>query len=150
MQPRILARPVEIELVMRVLHRRDLQAATDQNRDHLGDQRGLAGTAPSGETDNAHGITHCGYDKDGLRILRLSLMAEKTQKQMDLRGLKCPLPVLRTRKALAAMTAGEILIVACSDPLAGIDIPTLLSQTGDTLETTDKDANVITFRIRKT
>jgi tRNA 2-thiouridine synthesizing protein A len=76
-------------------------------------------------------------------------MAEKTQKHMDLRGLKCPLPVLRTRKALAGMSTGDTLIVACTDPLAGIDIPTLLKQTGDTLETMDKDANVTTFRIRK-
>ena len=50
-------------------------------------------------------------------------MAEKT---FDLRGLKCPLPVLRTRKALAGMALGDILIVACTDPLARIDIPNLL------------------------
>ena len=60
-------------------------------------------------------------------------MAEKT---FDLRGLKCPLPVLRTRKALAGMQPGDILIVACTDPLAGIDIPNLLRETGDTLEHT--------------
>jgi tRNA 2-thiouridine synthesizing protein A len=57
-----------------------------------------------------------------------------TEKTFDLRGLKCPLPVLRTRKALAGMRAGEILVVACTDPLAAVDIPTLLAQTGDTLE----------------
>jgi TusA-related sulfurtransferase len=73
-------------------------------------------------------------------------MAEKT---FDLRGLKCPLPVLRTRKKLAAMRAGDTLIVLCTDPLAGIDIPTLLRQTGDALEETTKDGKVISFRIRK-
>ena len=46
-------------------------------------------------------------------------MAEKT---FDLRGLKCPLPVLRTRKALAGMRAGDILVVACADPLAVVDM----------------------------
>jgi tRNA 2-thiouridine synthesizing protein A len=73
-------------------------------------------------------------------------MAEKT---FDLRGLKCPLPVLRTRKALAGLQAGDILVVACTDPLATIDIPTLLAQTGDVLEANHSKAGATTFRIRK-
>jgi tRNA 2-thiouridine synthesizing protein A len=72
-----------------------------------------------------------------------------TQRTLDLRGLKCPLPVLRTRKALAGSAAGDILIVSCTDPLAGIDIPTLLHETGDALEDAHTEARVITFRIRK-
>jgi tRNA 2-thiouridine synthesizing protein A len=74
-------------------------------------------------------------------------MAEKTY---DLRGLKCPLPVLRTRKALAALQAGDVLVVACTDPLAAIDIPVLVAQTGDVLEAKHGEADVMTFRIRKT
>jgi tRNA 2-thiouridine synthesizing protein A len=73
-------------------------------------------------------------------------MAEKTH---DLRGLKCPLPVLRTRKALAGLQAGDVLIIACTDPLAAIDIPVLIAQTGDVLEAKHGDAGVTTFRIRK-
>jgi tRNA 2-thiouridine synthesizing protein A len=73
-------------------------------------------------------------------------MAETT---LNLRGLKCPLPALRTRKALAAMAAGDILIVECTDPLAGVDIPNLLNQTGDALEETRKEKKLLTFRIRK-
>jgi tRNA 2-thiouridine synthesizing protein A len=73
-------------------------------------------------------------------------MAEKT---FDLRGLKCPLPVLRTRKALAGMQSGDVLTIACTDPLSGIDIPNLLRETGDTLEHTQRDGNVMTFRVRK-
>jgi tRNA 2-thiouridine synthesizing protein A len=72
-----------------------------------------------------------------------------TEKSFDLRGLKCPLPVLRTRKALAEMQAGDILIVSCTDPLAAIDIPNLLRETGDTLEQSGRDTQIITFRIRK-
>jgi tRNA 2-thiouridine synthesizing protein A len=74
-------------------------------------------------------------------------MAEKT---FDLRGLKCPLPVLHTRKALAGMQPGDILIVSCTDPLAGIDIPNLLRETGDALVEAQQAAKVTTFRIRKT
>ena len=73
-------------------------------------------------------------------------MAEKT---FDFCGLKCPLPVLRTRKALAAMRPGDILVVSCTDPLAAIDIPNLVRETGDALEDTRNDARVVTFRIRK-
>jgi len=73
-------------------------------------------------------------------------MAEKT---FDLRGLKCPLPALRTRKALGGMQAGDIIIVECTDPLAGLDIPNLLNQTGDVLEQTRKEKGLMTFRIRK-
>ncbi|MGD0024537.1 MAG: sulfurtransferase TusA family protein [Xanthobacteraceae bacterium] len=73
-------------------------------------------------------------------------MAEKT---INLRGLKCPLPALRTRKALRGMQSGDILIVECTDPLAGIDIPNLLNQTGDTLEATRSEKTLMIFRIRK-
>jgi tRNA 2-thiouridine synthesizing protein A len=77
-------------------------------------------------------------------------MSEKTEKSLNLRGLKCPLPALRTKKALRGMAPGDILIVECTDPLSGIDIPNLLNQTGDTLEDARKDKKLLTFRIRKT
>jgi tRNA 2-thiouridine synthesizing protein A len=73
-------------------------------------------------------------------------MAETT---IDLRGLKCPLPALCTRKALGGTEPNDILIVECTDPLAVIDIPNLLRETGDTLEQTSSNAQVTTFRIRK-
>ena len=73
-----------------------------------------------------------------------------TEKTLNLRGLKCPLPALRTRKVLGGMQAGDILIVECTDPLAGLDIPNLLNQTGDVLEQTVKEKRLMTFRIRKT
>jgi len=73
-------------------------------------------------------------------------MADRT---INLRGLKCPLPALRTRKALTTMAKGDVLVVECTDPLAAIDIPNLINQTGDTLEGTSRADKVITFRIRK-
>ncbi len=72
------------------------------------------------------------------------------EQKLNLRGLKCPLPALRTRKALSGLPAGDLLIVECTDPLAAIDIPNLLRQTGDTLEDTSRTPEVMTFRIRKT
>ena len=73
-------------------------------------------------------------------------MADTT---LDLRGLKCPLPALRTRKALKTLPPGAVLVVECTDPLAGIDIPNLLNQTGDALEATERAGKVLTFWIRK-
>jgi len=68
---------------------------------------------------------------------------------MNLRGLKCPLPALRVRKALSDLKAGDLIVAECTDPLAAIDIPNLLRQTGDTLEGKLEADGVLTFRIRK-
>ena len=73
-------------------------------------------------------------------------MAETT---LNLRGLKCPLPALRTRKALGALKSGDLLVIECTDPLTAVDIPTLLHQTGDTLEDSKRSKKLLTFRIRK-
>ena len=73
-------------------------------------------------------------------------MAEKT---INLRGLKCPLPALRARKALGGLASGDLLIAECTDPLAAIDIPNLLNETGDTLEASTREDEVLVFRIRK-
>ena len=72
-----------------------------------------------------------------------------TEKTINLRGLKCPLPALRARKALTGLKSGDMLIAECTDPLTAIDIPNLLNQTGDKLEATGRAGKVITFRIRK-
>jgi tRNA 2-thiouridine synthesizing protein A len=56
---------------------------------------------------------------------------------LDLRGLKCPLPVLRTKRALAALAPGEVLIVLATDPLAGLDIAHLCREDGHALESAE-------------
>jgi len=73
-------------------------------------------------------------------------MAEKT---LNLRGLKCPLPALRAKKALSGLAAGDLLTIECTDPLTAIDIPNLLRQTGDVLEDKAEARGVLTYRIRK-
>jgi tRNA 2-thiouridine synthesizing protein A len=52
---------------------------------------------------------------------------------LDLRGLACPLPVLRTRKALLGLSGGRRLIVEATDPLAAIDIPHFVRESGNRL-----------------
>ncbi len=68
---------------------------------------------------------------------------------LDLTGLKCPLPVLRTRKALKTLAPGERLEVHCTDPLAAIDIPNLIRETGDRVETITRNEEGIIFLIEK-
>ncbi|MGO4386502.1 sulfurtransferase TusA family protein [Microvirga sp. 2YAF29] len=69
--------------------------------------------------------------------------------ELDLSGLKCPLPVLRTRKTLLTLKPGDQLCVICTDPLAGIDLPNLIRELGDDLLEQRQDGNAITFVIRK-
>jgi tRNA 2-thiouridine synthesizing protein A len=68
---------------------------------------------------------------------------------VNMRGLKCPLPALKTRKLLAKMSPGEVLTIECTDPLTTIDIPNLIRETGDKIEDSSKSGRVLTFRIRK-
>jgi tRNA 2-thiouridine synthesizing protein A len=72
-----------------------------------------------------------------------------TLTKLDLTGLKCPLPALKTRKALKALQPGDRLEVTCSDPLAVIDIPNLIRETGDRVEITERAEDRILFLIEK-
>jgi tRNA 2-thiouridine synthesizing protein A len=69
--------------------------------------------------------------------------------RLNLRGLKCPLPALKTRKALKSLGPGDLLVVECTDPLAAIDIPALLQETRDILEGQEAVEGGLAFRIRK-
>jgi tRNA 2-thiouridine synthesizing protein A len=69
--------------------------------------------------------------------------------KLDLTGLKCPLPALKTRKALKTLTPGDLLEVRCTDPLSVIDIPNLIRETGDKVEITERVAHEIVFLIKK-
>ena len=68
---------------------------------------------------------------------------------LDLKGLKCPLPALRTLKALKAMAPGATLTVECTDPMSAIDVPHCVRENGDVLEGLREDGGVLRFRIRR-
>jgi|ERR1700694_1299697 len=72
-----------------------------------------------------------------------------TATKLDLTGLKCPLPALKTRKALKALRPGDLLEVRCTDPLSLIDIPNLIRETGDKVEITERAEHGIVFVIEK-
>ena len=90
------------------------------------------------------------------RAQEIDRMAESKAKEtktepvtVNMRGLKCPLPVLKTRKLLSKMAPGEVLVIECTDPLTTLDIPNLIRETGDTLMSDSKKGRVLSFRIRK-
>ena len=68
---------------------------------------------------------------------------------LNLRGLKCPLPALKARKALAKLAPGDELVLECTDPLSTVDIPNLVRETGDVLERSTRESALFVFRIRK-
>jgi tRNA 2-thiouridine synthesizing protein A len=68
---------------------------------------------------------------------------------LDLLGLKCPLPALKTRKALKGLPTGSVLVVTANDPLAGLDIPNLIRETGDRLDSSEQQGDRLIFRIIK-
>ena len=72
-----------------------------------------------------------------------------TKTTLDLTGLKCPLPALKTRKALKSVAPGDFLEVHCTDPLSVIDIPNLIRETGDKVEIAERGETRIVFLIEK-
>lgn len=72
-----------------------------------------------------------------------------TNHTLDARGLNCPLPILKTRKALNTMKAGETLQVIATDPGAVKDISAFCQQTGHDLVSLREDGNEHIFVIRK-
>lgn len=76
-------------------------------------------------------------------------MATTAAEVYDLRGLKCPLPVLKTRRRLKSMLSGAELTIETTDPLAGIDIPHFCNQEGHVLVSSEKTETGHRFVIRK-
>jgi tRNA 2-thiouridine synthesizing protein A len=74
---------------------------------------------------------------------------QKTHKELDARGLVCPLPILRTKKSLAEMTSGQILKVVATDPGAVIDFQVFAEQTGNTLLSMSEADDEFIFFLKK-
>lgn len=68
---------------------------------------------------------------------------------LDLRGLACPMPVLRTKRALAALPAGAEIVVEATDPMASLDIPHFCNENGHRLLSRETDGRVVRFRIAR-
>lgn len=70
-------------------------------------------------------------------------------KELDVRGLVCPLPILRAKKALAEMTRGQVLKIVATDPGAVIDFKVFSDQTGNKLLSLSETTEELTFFLQK-
>lgn len=73
-------------------------------------------------------------------------MADKT---IDLKGLQCPMPILKTKKALSALAAGATLEVLATDPGAPEDFQVFCAKSGNALVETSEAGGVFRFVIRR-
>ncbi len=73
----------------------------------------------------------------------------ETVHTLDARGLNCPLPILRTKKAIAALASGEILEVTATDPGSVKDLDSFCTQTGNEMVSSNEAEGGFVFLIRK-
>jgi tRNA 2-thiouridine synthesizing protein A len=69
--------------------------------------------------------------------------------EIDAIGLRCPLPVLRLRKRLAALAPGARVRLLADDPMAQVDVPHFCTEQGHVLEDAGEEAGVLRFTIRR-
>jgi tRNA 2-thiouridine synthesizing protein A len=70
-------------------------------------------------------------------------------KELDARGLNCPLPILRSKKALTDMQPGETLKIVATDPGAMKDFQAFAKQTGHELVYANEENKELLFLLRK-
>ena len=68
---------------------------------------------------------------------------------LDARGLNCPLPILRIRKALTAMKTGEVVQMLATDPGSSKDMESFCNQTGNELLSSEQQGGDYIFMVRK-
>lgn len=79
-----------------------------------------------------------------------TMMAATTvDKELDVKGLNCPLPILRAKKALADMTSGQTLRVVATDPGSVKDFAAFCKQTGNALLSSEDSGQAFIFVISK-
>ncbi|WP_100379930.1 sulfurtransferase TusA family protein [Polynucleobacter brandtiae] len=69
--------------------------------------------------------------------------------EVDAVGMNCPLPILRTKKALATMQSGQILRIKATDAGAAHDFPAFAKQTGNELLSSTTEGDVLIFRMKR-
>ena len=70
-------------------------------------------------------------------------------RELDVKGLNCPLPILRTKKALSEMSSGQVLRVLATDPGAVKDFHAFAKQTGNQLLADGEADQVFEFYFRR-
>jgi tRNA 2-thiouridine synthesizing protein A len=70
-------------------------------------------------------------------------------KELDARGLSCPLPILKTKKALNDIASGQVLKILATDPGSVKDMQAFANQTGHPLLASSEENKAFVFYLRK-
>ena len=79
----------------------------------------------------------------------MSAIPDHVDAHVDARGLSCPLPILRAKKALATLQSGQVLRVEATDPGSKQDLSAFARQTGNALLAQMDDGDVTVFYLRR-
>ena len=74
---------------------------------------------------------------------------QKVDKELDARGLDCPLPILRTKQSLAGMVSGQVLKIVATDRGSVIDFQVFAEQTGNELLSLSEVEKEFIFLLKK-
>jgi tRNA 2-thiouridine synthesizing protein A len=74
----------------------------------------------------------------------------KFDQVLDAKGLSCPLPILKTKKAVESLSKGQVLKVESTDPGSKNDMAAWAKRTGNEIVTMEEGAGMFTFYIKKT
>jgi len=69
--------------------------------------------------------------------------------ELDTSGLSCPMPVMKTKKALKKLESGQVLHLIATDPATGDDIPGLVEEMASNIEAANEDGGKYHFYIKK-
>lgn len=76
-------------------------------------------------------------------------MDELAQDEIDLRGLKCPLPALMARRALRGLAPGVSIRVVTDDPMAAVDVPHMCHQENYEVVSLAREGNITRFVLKR-
>jgi tRNA 2-thiouridine synthesizing protein A len=82
-------------------------------------------------------------------LLKHAAYVRSMTHDLDATGLLCPLPVLKARKRLKALSPGDVLLLRTDDPAAVVDVPHFCAEAGHALEAQAEEGTTILWTIRR-
>jgi tRNA 2-thiouridine synthesizing protein A len=105
--------------------------------------------AHAGEIDILLRLSGLAYEKGGCAHHRREWNSEMVAQTLDTKGMNCPLPILKAKKAIADLKAGEVLEVLATDPGSVKDFEAFSRATGNELMESSEEGGVFRYLIKK-
>ncbi len=77
------------------------------------------------------------------------MSTESIERVLDLKGLLCPIPVVKISNAVKEVEVGDVIEATATDPGVMMDIPAWCASTGNELQSMDEVDSIITFRVKR-